>query len=341
MTEPCIELFLPSPVRRLLSVDGRELWLKDDGRISEVYGGNKPRKLIHLLCDARRRGARRLVTIGAVGSHHVLATGLLGSHVGLPTTAIALPRPYSEHAELTTRQTLAAGVELLALGSPFDVGRVAMRLLRRGDYWVPPGGTSGLGALGYLDAVEELARQVHEHVLPRPDIIVVALGSGGTAAGLLAGLAKSGLRSHLVAVSVLHLPLARKLVEFTARAALRRSGTPPPSDFSSIFTIDREWIGRGYGYATTAGELAISEAADLGLTLETTYTGKAFASALARLRGAEGRGNVPNRSDQRSTRPTEPLRILFWSTFSAVSLSNAASSAVTLPPTISQLFRSS
>jgi D-cysteine desulfhydrase len=216
-----------------------------------------------------------------------------------------------------------------------------MRLMRRGDYWIPPGGTSGLGALGYLEAIEELANQVQQHVLPEPDIIVVALGSGGTAAGLLAGLTKTGLRSHLVAVSVLHLPGARKLVEFTARAALRRRGAPPPSDFSSIFSIDRAWIGKGYGYATTAGELAISDAADLGLTLEPTYTGKAFASALARLRGSEGRGNVPDHLDQRATPRTEPLRILFWSTFSAVSLSNATSSAVTLPPTISQLFRTS
>ncbi len=336
-----IELIVPSPVRRLIASPTHELWLKDDGQICQAYGGNKPRKLVHLLDDARRRGAKRLVTTGAVGSHHVLATGLLGKRIGLPTTAIALPRAYSPHAEQTTLRTLEAGVELIALGSPLDLGHLATRLVRRGDYWIPPGGSNGLGAIGYLEATQELERQILEHRIPEPDVIVVALGSGGTAAGLLAGLASTGLRSHLVAVSVLRLPMARTLIEAMARAALRRIHRPSSPDFSSILTIDSEWIGKGYGHATAAGELAMAEAASLGLVLESTYTGKAFASALARLRGSSGRGNVSIHSGMRARDPTEPRRILFWSTFSAVSLSTTTDSAVTLPPAFSRLFRSS
>jgi D-cysteine desulfhydrase len=336
-----IELIVPSPVRRLIASPTHELWLKDDSLVCKAYGGNKPRKLIHLLDDARRRGARRLVTVGAVGSHHVLATGLLGKSIGLPTTAIALPRPYSQHAEQTAQHTLEAGVELIALGSPWDVGQLATRLVRRGDYWIPPGGSSGLGAIGYLEATRELKRQILEQRIPEPDIIVVALGSGGTAAGLLAGLASTGLRSHLVAVSVLRLPMAKTLIESMARAALRRNHSPFSPDFSGILTIESEWIGKGYGHATAAGELAMAEAACFGLVLEATYTGKAFASALAWLRGSSGRGNVSVRRGLRAVDPTEPHRILFWSTFSAVSLPTTTDSAVTLPPAISRLFRSS
>ena len=318
-----IDLHRPSPVRRLLVEGDHELWVKDDGLICSTYGGNKPRKLLHLLADAQARRAKRLVTIGAVGSHHVLATGVLGKQLGLPTMAIALPRPYSYHAEQTTKQTIAAGVELVALANPMHLPNVVRKLLRRGDYWIPPGGSNGLGALGYLEAALELEQQILGGQLPEPDLIVVALGSGGTAAGLLAGLASSKLRTHLVGALVLQLPMARSLTLSLARSASKRNGYPLSQDFSTRLTIDDRWIGKGYGHATTAGELALAEAATLGLTLEGTYTAKAFASALAWLRTTNWR------------------RILFWSTFSAVSLATATTSAVTLPPAIGRLLRPS
>jgi D-cysteine desulfhydrase len=316
------ELKVPSPVRRLMVEGSRELWLKDDSLVCPIYGGNKPRKLVRLLSDAIRLGARRLVTVGALGSHHVLATGLLGRHVGLPTTAVALPRPYSEHAEQTAIDTLAAGVELVPLGSPIDLARLLPHLWRRGDYWVAPGGSNARGALGYVDAVSELKLQIQQRQLPQPDFIVVALGSGGTAAGLLAGITRERLATRLVAVSVLHIPLARRLVLTLARGALREGGGTLP-DFSSQLTVDNTWIGKGYGHSTAAGELAMAEASSLGLSLEATYTAKSFASAL---------------SLYRATADSE--RILFWSTFSAVSLARTTSCAVTLPSALKRLFRS-
>jgi len=341
MPRASIDLDVPSPVRRLSGNATGELWIKDDGQISSVYGGNKPRKLAHLLGEAKRRDAKRLVTVGAIGSHHVLATGLLGKHIGLSTTAVALPRPYSQHAEQTTKQILAAGVELVPLGRPLDLPRAVAALMRRDDYWIPPGGSSGLGALGYWEATVELKRQIDSGQIPEPDVIVVALGSGGTAAGLLAGIVATGIRSHLVAVSVLHLPMARLLVEALARRVLTRIGGPSRPDFSSIFTIDYEWVGAGYGHATAAGELAMAEAAKFGLKLESTYTGKAFAGALAWLSGANGRGSVPVWSKLRVPTPSNPRCILFWSTLSTVSLASTATGAATLPHVFSRLFRSS
>jgi 1-aminocyclopropane-1-carboxylate deaminase/D-cysteine desulfhydrase-like pyridoxal-dependent ACC family enzyme len=50
--------------------------------------------------------------------------------------------------------------------------------------------------------------------------------------------------------------------------------------------VDKHWFGAGYGHPTRAGEEAMQVAADLGLTLEPTYTAKAFAAALDQL----GRG---------------------------------------------------
>ena len=66
----------PTPAQRVdgLSAPGSELWIKRDDRTNDVYGGNKVRKLEWLLADAKERGATRVVTVGAAGSHHVLAT---------------------------------------------------------------------------------------------------------------------------------------------------------------------------------------------------------------------------------------------------------------------------
>lgn len=338
------ELNCPSPVRRLEIDAPAELWLKDDSRISEVYGGNKPRKLACLLKFAQEQGARRLVTAGAIGSHHVLATGLLGQRMGLTTTALAVPRPYSSHVEQTIQQTLAAGVELVPLSHPKHLVGALWRLRRlRGDSFIPPGGSNGLGSIGYLRAARELKRQIDEGLLPEPDIIVVALGTGGTAAGLLAGCVSLGLRTRVMAVPVLRIRYARLLVQTLARSCLRldrpiEERADLATKLAQSLVIDPRWLGRGYGYPTAAGELAVAQAAELGLSLEETYTGKAFACALALLRGFSDRGNVehPNALAPVLRRGE---RVLFWSTFSGVPLIAAQSSQVTIPAALRALLR--
>ncbi|MDX1648953.1 MAG: 1-aminocyclopropane-1-carboxylate deaminase, partial [Myxococcota bacterium] len=76
----------------LRGADGR-LFVKDDGRSSPLYGGNKPRKLEWVIGAARARGARRLVTTGGLGSHHGLATTILGRAAGLATTLVLVDQP--------------------------------------------------------------------------------------------------------------------------------------------------------------------------------------------------------------------------------------------------------
>src|SRR5438552_1916814 len=71
--------------------EGVSLWCKRDNETSPLYGGNKVRKLEHVLEEARHRGVGRIVTIGAVGSHHVLATTLYGRRAGFEVEGILTP----------------------------------------------------------------------------------------------------------------------------------------------------------------------------------------------------------------------------------------------------------
>lgn len=303
-------LAVPSPVRQL-QLDGRgELWVKEDGRIHQLYGGNKPRKLWRLIADARLAGAKRLVTMGAAGSHHVLATALFGRAVGLPTLAILVTRPWSAHAEETLLRTVDTGAELVPLAALADVPAVLARLWRRGDYRIPAGGSNLLGAEGYFDAGRELIAQVEEGLMPPPDYVVVAAGSGGTAAGLLASLAQAPFPTVVVGVGVVGFPGLGTYIQHLAGRLSRKAGGPLPSP--GAFVLDRRWLGEGYGHATEEAEEAMALSESLDLCLETTYTAKAFAAAIAWLRGMPPRGNV--RPSLRCVGRSP--RVLYWGTLS-------------------------
>ena len=91
---------------------GREVWVKHDNATHPRYGGNKVRKLEHLLEEARAEGATHLLTAGAAGSHHVLATVVHGAAAGFAVEAVLTPRPRTQHAAATLRATIAQGATL-------------------------------------------------------------------------------------------------------------------------------------------------------------------------------------------------------------------------------------
>ena len=298
----------PTAVQELTQASrGRcALWVKRDDRTAELYGGNKVRKLEYLLADARARGATRLVTIGAVGSHHVLATTLYGRQEGFAVEAALVPQPRTDHVVEVVRAGLGHGLRAMPAGGYLGVAlRVAPRVLGRGAYFVMVGGSSAVGSLGYVDAARELARQVRAGEMPEPDVVVVALGSGGTVAGIAAGLELEGLRAEVVGVVVAEPASfvafrARRL----ARACLRSAGGRGARGWlDRRLVIDRRWLGRGYGYPTEEGGRATEVAARAGLTLDPTYTAKAFAAALARVEGLREAGS--------------PETVLYWHTLSS------------------------
>ena len=292
----------PTPVACLepLSTAKTTLWVKRDDLSDPVYGGSKPRKLARLLADATSRGFSRVVTVGAVGSHHVLATGVFGKRMGLSVAAVVLRQPQSRHVLETARASLGQGVELVPAASYGEAARYLAQSRANGLYAIPAGGSSPLGTLGVVAAVLELAEQVRAGLLPEPDLIVLPLGSGGTAAGLSLGLVRAGLRTRVLAIAIAE-PVevltckAQALVEELAEPAERAAAR-------ARFTVERRYLGQGYGFPTSASEHATSEAQRCGLSLDHTYTGKAFAAALDRVQLGSER------------------HVLFWHTLSSADL---------------------
>ncbi len=298
----------PTPVERLapLSTEQTTLWVKRDDATSPLYGGNKVRKLEYLIAEAKRRGKTRLLTIGAAGSHHVLATALYGARAGLGVDAVVIPQRYTAHVGENLRADLAAGARLFPTWGYTGVPFTVMRAWTRRSYFVPMGGSNVVGSMGYVAAAFELAAQVRAGELPEPELAVVTLGSGGTVAGLAAGFALAGLATRVVAVVVARPALVTVLMarSLARRCFLHAGGTDLRTLRGRILpTVD--YLGDGYGQPSWAGDAATERAKEHGLALDPTYTAKCFAAALDLVGGAAER-EAP-----------APRNILYWHTLSS------------------------
>ncbi|HKP60347.1 MAG TPA: pyridoxal-phosphate dependent enzyme [Polyangiales bacterium] len=295
---------LPTPLQRAAALDalvGCELWIKRDDMTGGAEAGNKIRKLEYLLAAARAQGADSVITCGGVQSNHARATAILARQLGLRPVLVlrtadgrapALPW----QGNLMLGGLLGAELHFITPAQYRERDRLLADLaaeLRRGGrvpYVIPEGGSCGLGALGYVDAMAEVRGQldggVRERGEPAPpsrfDAVVHACGSGGTAAGICIGAALHDVADQAVAVAVcddgayfservrsIHAEIETFLPE------LVRSQVP--------LRILDDYKGPAYGVASPEQSAFIAEVARVsGLILDPVYSGKAL-FGLARL----------------------------------------------------------
>jgi D-cysteine desulfhydrase len=286
------------------------LGIKRDDLLPALNGGSKARKLDYLLADPAFAAPKQLRSSGAIGSGHLAALSLALQSQGRALEAHCFWEPVSGNVLENLAHTVSACGTLEFHGSRVQMALRAPRLLLEGDGKtgvVPPGGSTVSGMLGIVHGALELAAQVREGVLPEPERIVVALGSGGTAVGLAIGLGLAGLSSQVHAVTAVErlLSTRRRLTRLTEalRARLHTLGLacePRP------LHLDRSAIGPGYGIPSAASLAACERLLTHAIDLEPIYTGKAFASVLAgRVRG---RRVLIWLTRQRPTSPPEDWR---------------------------------
>ena len=310
----------PTPVKHLkklgseLGVSG--LYLKNDGVSGQSYGGNKVRKLEFILADALEKKAESVLTFGYAGSNHALATSIYAKKLGLTSISVLLKQPNATYVRRNLLMGKAAEAILCHYSSePAAYLPVLVKLLKqkiqtgRFPYIIPPGGSSCLGIMGYVNAAYELKDQIENGELPEPDIIYIALGTMGTAVGLLLGLRAAGLQSKIVSVRVTDVKYANpkkfKAV-FNKVAGLissKDSSFPSVTISDEDMTIVNDFFGKQYARFTPEGMSAVERLKETeGITLEGTYTGKTMAAMLSHL----------------EDKPRQNKNILFWNTFNAV-----------------------
>lgn len=292
--------FFPTPVERLERL-GRQLGItlsiKRDDYSGFGGGGNKVRKLEYLMAEALAQKAQVLITTGGHQSNHARMVAAAACKFGMRAVLVLRGNPPAEYqGNLLLDRLFNAEFEFLPPDEYFTLidGRMAghadaARARGEAPYVIPLGGASGLGALGYVRAADELAAQYLALGENPPDLIVLPVGSGGTMAGLEVGVRRVWRDTRVLGISV-----SRDAKWFQERVSAICNETAQMIGFSSVWKpadiwVEDGYVGPGYGVPSEGSIACIREAArSEGVLLDPVYTGKAMAG----LRGTIAAGRV-------------------------------------------------
>jgi len=300
---------LPTPTERWRPPDADpdwDIWIKRDDLTGLVTSGNKIRKLEFLLAEALEQSADTVITCGGIQSNHARATAAAARALGLDCHLVlaANSAPVADPGlggNLLLDRLVGARIHRITWEEyperSAHMATVARELQAAGrrPFVIPEGGSSLAGCWGYIEAIQELLAEQRAHGWDWADL-AGACGSGGTAAGLAAGVRAAGwpVRVHAVIVS--------RDVEYF-RELIRRHWLDLGLGSAVDETVDLVpgYVGAGYGVSQPQElERLVHTARRTGVILDPVYTGKAFYGMISEMRANPGR--------------FQGRRVLFWHT---------------------------
>ncbi len=278
--------------------------MKHDDISGPVYGGNKVRKLEYLLADALDRGCDAVLTFGAAGSNHALATAIYAKQTGLACHAVLTDQVQTPWVATTLRWHGLLGTNMVPAMKGAEIQARVARLRETHPtgperlYEVPWGGSSPTGSLGFVDAGVELAAQLAAAGINGPVRVYLPCGTMGSVAGLLLGLRIATASATVVSVKVVPQNIVDAAAVLKLAAAIQRLLPPEQRSradhVASSLEFRPEFAGAGYALPTPECVEAVALAKDLaGLKLDTTYSGKALACLVADGRSGRLAGCTP------------------------------------------------
>jgi 1-aminocyclopropane-1-carboxylate deaminase/D-cysteine desulfhydrase-like pyridoxal-dependent ACC family enzyme len=292
---------LPSPLDRMERLEAAlqaeagvrvpRIYLKRDDLLPLGLGGNKLRNLEFLVGHAVAEGATDVVTTGRLQSNHCRLTAAACVRAGLRAHLIFTGRrPATRTANFLLDDLFGANVYFT--GSDDRASRApwiemlmgATPEFGRRPYLIPVGGSDARGAMGHALAAQEIARQC-DVLGEQPAAVVLATATGGTQAGMLAGLRRLGLGTRVYGLVVAKpaQELAGAVLSMANDVSAAIEGPPIASE---DVLLDDAFLGGGYGVPSAAGQTAIEMLARAeGVLADPVYTGKALAGLLALVRG--------------------------------------------------------
>ena len=292
-----------------------EAWIKRDDLSHEEYGGNKIRKLEFIIADAKRRGAKRIITFGAIGTNHGVATAMMCQRAGLEAVIYLFDQPVTDTVKKNLRLMQYYGARLIYKGTLFKTVLayyLSSYRVQNGSYFLFAGGSNLYGTLSFVNGACELKAQIDQGLCPEPAVIVCPVGSSATLAGLSYGCQLLGMKTRVMGIRVAPArlgPFAACTTD-TVYALMTEVHHYLKAFDSALPKPERPWLvddyyGEGYGVATAKGDKAIELFAQQGIQLEQTYTGKAAAAFLDQLEQHQG-------------------PVLFWNTYNSRDMSARA-----------------
>jgi D-cysteine desulfhydrase family pyridoxal phosphate-dependent enzyme len=276
--------------------------MKRDDQTGLAFGGNKARKLEFIMADAVEQGADSILTWAGVQSNWCRQVAASAVRVGKRAVLVLLKRPglpAEEDGNLLIDKVFAADIHVVEASGEksfleyqnvrefLDPVQAQEESAGREVYLAPVGGsllegsmTRPLGAMGYLAAFAELLEQCRERGFT-PASIVLATGSAGTQAGLLAGAKLLSPGTRVVGVSVAgSREVITGYVKTITEALLEEVGEPASVSDEDLIVFD-EYLGEGYGILNPSIVQAVGLVAqEEGILLDPVYTGKAMTGVL-------------------------------------------------------------
>jgi L-cysteate sulfo-lyase len=251
-----------------------DLWVKRDDLIGLGGGGNKIRKLERTLAELVSGGADLILTSGAPHSNHARLTAAAGARLGIPVVLVLDgSAPDVETGNLLLDRMLGARIEWAGDLSRDELEAAVQELADdaeragRRPGIVPFGGSNATGARAYADAGHELLHQDASI-----DTVVVAVGSGGTMAGLVSALGPDAV----LGVDCGAVPDGAERVLRMWQQVSGRTDTTIDD-----LTIRGDLVGDGYEVLSDTVRSALQTVARTeGIILDPVYTGRAAAGLI-------------------------------------------------------------
>ena len=277
----------PTPVEHLKSISkhlgGPQIYIKRDDCTGLATGGNKTRKLEYILADALDKKSDLVVTVGAIQSNHARQTAAACAKLGLKCLIILehrlkkAPEIYETSGNVFLNKVFGAEVVLCPKDQVVEdyAKKIIQERISKGanPYFIPVGGSNHLGELGYIECFRELTKDQNSESFSH---IILATGSGGTHAGLIAGktIFKSDIEVIGISIKGTKKEQEEKVFQLAINSLKYVSG-PSPSKEDVIIMDD--FVGPGYAEPTDGMRKALSlMATKEGILLDPVYSGKAF-----------------------------------------------------------------
>ncbi|MBU3020830.1 D-cysteine desulfhydrase family protein [Aestuariibacter sp. A3R04] len=293
--------FLPTPLSAISRFAGEigapasSLLIKRDDCTGLAQGGNKTRKLEFILGDALKKGATSVITVGALQSNHVRQTAAACASLGLECDVVlttSVPRTldvYKHNGNLLLNAFLGATIHRVdnTAMQQQKVTELIEHKARQGKrpYFIPTGGSNAIGALGYANAVEELAQQCDAFLGRGRCFIFHASASGGTQAGLVVGNAILGNPFKVIGVNVYKPDRAAVLDNVKSIVDEMISTFSLSLQAKPDFELVQGFQGEAYGIPTQEGNEALQlMARSEGILVDPVYSAKALAAVVTGFR---------------------------------------------------------
>ena len=285
---------MPTPLEKMerltKHLGGPQLWIKRDDCTGLSTGGNKTRKLEYLMAEALGLQADIVITQGATQSNHARQTAAAAAKLGLECLILLEDRTgytdpaYTHSGNVLMDKLHGAEVSRRPGGADMqaEMEAVAEELRGKGrrPYVIPGGGSNPVGALGYVNAAQELVTQASDMGL-RIDCLVHATGSAGTQAGLVAGLVALNSGIPVLGIGV-RAPKPRQEANVLALAERTAAHLGLPGIVKPHHVVANcDYVGQGYGIPTEGMVAAVKLLAEQeGILLDPVYSGKGMAGLI-------------------------------------------------------------